>query len=145
MELTDTQLEKITPLLNGLLPGNDVWPPGGSLELTEEVARLATLDSQQPPLVARFLDSLPPEFAELDTAARHQALVGMEESEPDSFGLMVRLGYNAYYTNAEVLQVLRARTGYEGRAPQPDGYQLPEFDESILNTVRRREPLWRSV
>jgi hypothetical protein len=145
MELTDTQLEKITPLLNGLLPGTDAWPSAGSLGLAEEVVRLAALDSQQPAVVTEFLDSLPPDFAELDTAVRHQALVGMEQSEPDSFGLMVRLAYNAYYTNAEVLQVLRARTGYEGRAPQPDGYELPEFDESILDTVRRREPLWRSV
>ena len=145
MELTDTQLEKIAPLLNGLLPGNDIWPSGGSLGLGQEIARLAALDSQQPALVAEFLEALPKDFAELDATARHQGLVGMEESEPDSFGLMVRLAYNAYYTNAEVLQVLRARTGYEGRAPQPDGYQLPEFDESTLDTVRRREPLWRSV
>jgi hypothetical protein len=36
-------------------------------------------------------------------------------------------------------------TGYPNRPPQPEGYALEPFDESLLAAVRARGPIWRQV
>ena len=145
MELTESQSRRLRAALTGLLPGNDAWPAAGELGVEERIAELAGLDPDHPAALSTFLDGLPDGFAELAAAGRHDALKAMESDEPDAFGVVMVLAYNAYYTHPEVLAVVSERTGYAARAPQPEGYELDPFDESLLATVRQREPLWRRV
>jgi hypothetical protein len=52
--------------------------------------------------------------------------------------------YRAYYTAPAVLAVISAATGYR-HPPQPAGYALPAFDETILEKVKRDPPSWRDA
>jgi hypothetical protein len=53
-------------------------------------------------------------------------------------GLVFHL-YVAYYQHAAVVEAL----GLEPRPPHPRGYDLEEGDLSLLDPVRRRDPLFR--
>ncbi len=69
----------------------------------------------------------------------------IEITRPGAFEQVVKAAYSAYYTDPAVRDVIARLTGYENRPPQPLGYQLPEFDESLLERVRSRGPIWRPV
>ena len=57
----------------------------------------------------------------------------------------MRFAYVAYYRDARVLQGIELATGYPNRPPQPLGYELEPFDESILAVVRSRGPQYRDT
>lgn len=46
----------------------------------------------------------------------------------------------AYYSHPAVIQAF----GWPLAPPQPEGYTLEPFDESLLAPVKRRKPFWRS-
>ncbi len=68
-----------------------------------------------------------------------EAIRTVEGVLPDDFANVLELVYLAYYGDSRV----HKRIGWHGRAPQPEGYELPPFDESLLETVRKRAPFWR--
>lgn len=55
-------------------------------------------------------------------------------------GLLFQV-YSNYYQQPRVLVAL----GMEGRPPYPEGYALEAGDQSLLDPVRRRAPLYREV
>lgn len=123
-------------LLDTLLPGDADWPAAGTLgEVAEEVAEVA----------APVLATLPSGFAAAGPEAREAALRDIEAAEPAAFEHLVAAAYLAYYTHPAVRAVLERVTGYEARPPQPLGYELPPFDEALLDTQRRRAPFWREA
>jgi hypothetical protein len=125
-------------LLDTLLPGDADWPAAGTLDgLAAQVA------DDMPP--KRLLAALPADFAKLDGQARDNAVRGLEQAEPAGFERLVAATYLAYYTHDAVRGVLERLTGYEARPPQPLGYELPPFDESLLDTQKRRAPFWRDA
>jgi hypothetical protein len=73
------------------------------------------------------------------------ALKTLEASEPDAFATLILYAYGAYYTDTRVRAVVEQRTGYPARPPQPEGYELPPFDERLLEKVKQRPPFWRRV
>ncbi len=130
---------RLTALLDVLLPGDgDAWPAAGALGLADEAWRLAQLDAQHPRLLGELLDRL-------DGAIDADAVRALEVAEPALVGVAVLLAYNAYYTDARVLDVVASRTGYVARPPQPEGFELEPFDEASLARQRAREPFWRKV
>ena len=145
MELTNRQRSNLTAALDTLLPGDEWWPAAGALGLADRVMELAGLDASHPGMVGEALSALPSDFAALDPDARTREVQGLESSQPALFGVLQLLAYNAYYTDARVLDVVEDRTGYEARPPQPLGYFLEPFDESLLENVKARAPFWRRV
>lgn len=117
----------LTALLDTLLPGDPDWPSAGSLDgmAVEEAA----------PILAE----LPADFA----AGDEETLRAVEAAHPGAFERLVSAVYLAYYTHPTVRAVLERVTGYEARPPQPMGYELPPFEESLLETQRKRAPFWR--
>ena len=61
----------------------------------------------------------------------------------DNFDLLILYAYGAYYIDPRVRDIVEARTGYPNRPPQPLGYDLPPFDERLLDKVKQRPPFWR--
>ncbi len=145
MELTNLQRSNLTAALDTLLPGDEWWPAAGVLGLADRVMELADLDPSHPGLVFEALSLLPADFRELEGEARTAAMERLETGRSAIFGVLQLLAYNAYYTDARVLDVVESRTGYEARPPQPLGYVLEPFDESLLEKVRARAPFWRRV
>jgi hypothetical protein len=130
-----------TPLeavLDTLLPGDGDWPAAGALDgVAAQVAADVAPDA--------LLAALPDDFALRDADAREAALRRLEAGEPAVFERLVAAAYLAYYTHDAVRAVLERRTGYEARPPQPLGYDLPPFDEALLEKQRRRAPFWRDA
>jgi hypothetical protein len=118
----------LTALLDTLLPGDADWPAAGSLEAIDVKAEAAPI-----------LAALPAGFS----AGDEDTLRAVEAEHPAAFERLVSAVYLAYYTHPTVRAVLERVTGYEARPPQPLGYDLPPFDESLLETQRRRAPFWR--
>lgn len=123
-------------LLDTLLPGDDAFPAGGLLPGVPE--RLASV-------AAPVLAALPAGFAELPPDAREAALRGVETSEPAAFERLLAAAYLAYYTAPAVQAALLRTHGYPARPPQPDGHDLPPFDETLLARQRQRAPFWRKA
>jgi len=126
----------LAALLDTLLPGDADWPAASTLD-----GLAAGCETEAAPL----LPLLPPGFATLDADHREAAARTLEAAHPASFERLVAAAYLAYYTHPEVRAALERLTGYEARPPQPLGYDLPPFDESLLEAQRKRAPFWREA
>lgn len=140
--MTDHAL--LTAVLDRLLPSNGELPGAGSLGLGPLLADDPLLETM-PDAIDRVLGGLPGGFAGLATTDQVAALKAVETAEADAFALLINLVYNAYYIDQRVLAQIESTTGYKARAPQPHGYEIEPFDESILSTIREREPFWRKA
>ena len=125
-------MTELAAVLATLLPGDAPWP-SGAVVADAVAADLAPGDW------AALSASLPGGF----TAGDEAALRAVEQQHPAAFERMVTAAYLAYYTEPSVRAVLEQVTGYEARPPQPLGYQLEPFDETLLERQRLRAPFWR--
>lgn len=129
----------IPPARDGRLPG------AGELGLASEVARAIAVNPFLLSVLTRALGALDdgatragaPRFAALDPQERGRILKEVADAEPDFVPALLFPTYVAYYQHPRVLSGL----GEEPRAPFPEGYRLPPFDESLLAPVRDRGPL----
>ncbi|MBJ3775572.1 hypothetical protein [Acuticoccus mangrovi] len=139
-------LDLLPTVLDRLLPGDDElgWPSASDIELPRKALKLAA-ERDATGALETLLAKLPGDFATLEEAGQVAALEALEGADPDGFATLILYAYGAYYTDAGVRCVVEARTGYPARPPQPKGYALPPFDESLLATVRQRAPFWRKV
>ena len=128
-----------------ILPGGGDWPAAASLDLTAEAERLAALSVSGLGPLRRLLAALPAGFAGGDAGTRELALAAAEAADPAAFGAVLQASYNADYIDPRVLAVVAAKTGYRPGAPQPDGHELPPFDEQMVAVARTRAPHWRQA
>ena len=126
----------LVAVLDRLLPPNGDLPGAGGLGLAGQVP-----DSAAKPI----LDQLPADFLARDAAGQRDALKAAEAATPAFFHELVRFAYVAYYRDARVLAGIELATGYPNRPPQPLGYEMEPFDESILEVVRSRGPQYRDT
>lgn len=129
--------KRLEEVLATLLPAQGAWPSGAAV--TEVVATDLAADAEDRAALAWLLAQLPADFA----AGDEDALRHAEGIDPDRFGRIVNAAYLAYYTDPAVRRVLEQETGYEARPPQPLGYELPLFEEALLERQRARAPFWR--
>lgn len=128
--------DQLDDLLATLLPGAPGWPAGDTVSL--QVRR----DLDAAPDARAALDTLLPALANF-RRGDEAGLRMVEASHKAAFERVVTLVYIAYYTEAAVRSAIERETGYEARPPQPLGYDLPPFDEALLDVQRRRAPFWR--
>lgn len=120
-------------LADTLLPGDGSWPPGSCTAAVGAILGAAP-----------ELDGLVDEaFTDLDGDGREAALRAAERTAPATADRLVEVAYTAYYTDPAVVAVLAAEHGYPPRPPQPLGYELPPFNEAVLEVVRARPPWFR--
>ncbi len=148
--MTDQRLpaaerELLAAVLDTFLPGSPEWPAATDLHLLAETIRLAGLSVAGLAPLRTLLAALPAGFAARGPDQREAALTVLAESEPAGFGAALQAAYNAYYIDPRVLAIVAAKTGYRPGAPQPDGHELPPFDEALIATARTRAPHWRQA
>lgn len=81
-------------------------------------------------------------FTECSRPQRVACLEAFASADPDSFGLVQRLVYEAYYSVPAVLALLERATGWRsGNAVT--GSQMVPFDESTTDRVRSLPPGYR--
>ena len=135
--------ERLEALLEALLPGNGIWPGALELDLATEVLERVGMAEGHADSIGRVLDALSPDF-ETSTQEQREAVLQPLAGSTD-FGAALLVAYDAYYVHERVLKLLEERCGYVTRPPQPQGFELEPFDESILARVRGREPFWRKA
>jgi hypothetical protein len=134
----------LATVLDRLLPPTPSLAGAGGLGLAEGLGNDPLLASM-PDAIVRVLAALPDDFTNHEHDAQVAALKAVEDSDPDAFAILINVVYNAYYVDPRVLGHLAGQTAYNPGAPQPAGYDIEPFDESILNTIRGRKPFWRKV
>jgi hypothetical protein len=133
----------LAALLETLLPGSEHWPGASELDLAATVTERVLMASGHDEAIERLLERLGAGFEEAAPEKR-EAAVRAEEGT-DEFAAALLVAYDAYYVNPRVLELLEERCGYVQRPPQPEGFRLDPFDESRLETVRKRKPFWRQA
>lgn len=154
---TEEQRALLTAALNRLVPAQDKFPGagdlGGAAYVEQAVIDRAAADKaagRTPDLRRLFTEGLaqleiaaaqrgPGPFAELPPAQQDEVLRQVEAEQPDFFAALVRQGYNGYYTNPDIFELI----GYV--IPNPQDYRPLPFDERLLDPQRRRGQLWREV
>ena len=154
---TEEQRTLLTAALNRIIPAQDQFPGAGDLDgaayLEQAVIERAAADKaagRSPDLRRLFTEGLAQleiaaaqhgsaPFPELPPARQDDILRQLEAEQPDFFAALVRQGYNGYYTNPDIFELI----GYT--IPNPQDYRPLPFDERLLEPQRRRGQLWREV
>ncbi len=134
LNLLSTALDRVVPAV-GDLPG------AGAMGLAEVIVESARQDRRFEAAIETVAAALTDEFASMDAGAQDDALRAIESAQGEAFGLFLDITYSFYYMRPEVHDHLN----WHGRTPQPDGNELPPFDDSVLEVARQRAPLWRKV
>lgn len=129
---------QLSALLDILLPGTHGFPPASA---TGTAARMMTQASQAP-LLNEILVATGDDFADLNRSQQIGVVSALEERLDRQFQALLMVVYSEYYTDPAVLKVIAAETGYR-HPPQPFGYEMPAFDDSILQTVKNAPSSWR--
>jgi Gluconate 2-dehydrogenase subunit 3 len=140
--IADTQ--DMRAAMDRLIPPVDDLPGAGSMGLFDDVERMAAQHNRYRLSLPRFIDALSgakQRFAELAPGQQDDVIKSFETSAASDFANVLEVIYIAYYSRPEV----HSRIGWRTGALQPLGFELPPFDESILDTVRQRPPFWRTA
>ncbi len=140
--LTGTERNALTALMDRLVPAIDDLPGAGAMGLLAEIEAMAGRHVPYRRALLHIADALgTAAFSGLDGAAQDAAISRFEKAEPVTFEAVRAMVYLAYYGNERV----HHRIGWRGGPLQPHGFALPPFDEVVLETARKRQPLWRQV
>ena len=147
--LTDSDRRNMRVVMDRLIPPVDDLPGAGTMGLLDEIERIASEHDRYRKSLVRFLDALTMDmsveaeggFLALTGEQQDEAIREIEESLSKEFANVLEVVYISYYSRPEV----HARIGWRTGPLQPLGFTLPPFDESVLDTVRKREPFWRQA
>ena len=147
LNISDSDRVTLGEVMDRLIPGVDDLPAAGQMGLGVEVERMARDVSRFAKGLESVLGALSADpssrasggFRGLKPEDQDTAIRAIEKNIPTKFGTFLEIVYLAYYSQPAV----HRRIGWVGRPPQPEGFDLPPFDESILETIRKREPFWR--
>ena len=131
----------ISAALDRVVPAIGNLPGAGAMGLADVIVENAQKDQRFNSALEAVSAALPDGFDSLDAGAQDDALRDIESTNPEAFGLFLDITYSFYYMRPDVHE----RLNWHGRAPQPEGNELPPFDDSVLEIARQRAPLWRKV
>jgi hypothetical protein len=147
--LTEADREALRAVLDRLLPPVGELPGAGTMGIAEVVERNSQFSPAMRSGLMSVLDALSLDpglhvtggFRALTREHQDEAIRTVEVSMPEPFNQFLRLAYVSYYGDQRV----HARIGWASRPLQPEGFELPPFDDAVLEKVRRRKPFWRPV
>lgn len=140
--LTDTERAVLSAVMDRLVPPIDALPGAGSMGLVPEVEAMSRQHVSFHRALIGLLDSLAVEgFTTLSGSTQDDEIGAFETTQPAMFNALLEVVYLAYYGDERV----HRRIGWPTGALQPRGFELPPFDEAILEKARSRQPFWRSI
>ena len=139
--------EFLSAVVDTLLPGDAATPPlpsGTEVGIAERLAEhvVASRDRARHDAVLHAIaDAARGEdaFVRADAAERISSVKRVEAEMGEPFRAFVSLLLQDYYETDAVLVAIGSRA----EPPQPDGHVIAPFDETLLDPVRRRGPMWR--
>jgi hypothetical protein len=147
--LTDSDRQSLRAVMDRVIPPVDDLPGAGSMGLVPEAERIAGRVPRLNSSLIKVMGAVSLDmhshvqggFNSLTGEQQDEAIRAIESAMPDDFANFLELVFLAYYGDSRV----HKRIGWHGRPPQPEGYELPPFDESILENIRKRPPFWRKA
>jgi hypothetical protein len=147
--LNDNQLLTLRAAMDLIIPADGPMPKAtdaGALGYIERVLpsspRLAAqLTESLAVLEAYSLRTYNTPFPQLTQPQRIALLREMEATAPPQFAALRNLVYESYYTQPAIWKLI----GYELYSTDHGGPHMAPFDESLLEDVRNRGPLYREV
>lgn len=136
-----------------LIPAAGLWPSGAAVDAHLYADNCAARSPLLRSMLLRAVDRAEREarsahgrpFAACEGPQRDELLRQLEEGEAANlFGLVLELLFEGYYRDPRVLEVVRARTGFEYMAPV-EGIEIEPFEEGLLRRVRELPPRYREV
>jgi len=131
----------LTVALDRVIPAVGDLSGAGAMGLAKVIVENASQDQRFEAALETVAAALPENFESINANAQDDALREIESAHSEAFGLFLDITYSFYYMRSEVHE----RLNWHGRPPQPDGNELPPFDDSVLEIARQRAPLWRKV
>jgi hypothetical protein len=135
--------EVIPPSPDGRLPGAGTLGLAGTLRpaLQHQPGLAAAVDAGLAAADALAQRRGAERFAELPKPERRDVLNEVAAAQPGFLPGLIFHTYVGYYQDARVVEAL----GLEARPPHPKGYEIESSDLALLDAVRRRPKLYRSV
>jgi hypothetical protein len=133
MNLSDSQRIRLEQLADVLIPAGDGMPAASRAEVGRSgvdwvVRARPDLETPLRELLIASASHSPEDFVRR-----------MAEHHPRWYGALTELVPAAYFYHEQVREAL----GYHGQGPRPLEAALSEEDESLLEAVRRRGPIYR--
>lgn len=132
--------------MDAIVPAADGMPAAGEAGVLAYLELVATRDADVRRQLRRAASALekrahPSPFASLPGERRARVLAELEAKEPTVFEALRDFVYEGYYTRPEVWK----RLGFEFYGPDRPGPGVPPFDETSVERVRARPPLYRKA
>jgi hypothetical protein len=138
--LTDADRTVLRAVMDRLVPAVDDLPGAGAMGLVAEVEAMTGQHASFHHALVGLLDGLAVDgFAALPGPAQDEAIGAFEAAQPAIFNALLEVVYLAYYADERV----HRRIGWRSGPLQPRGFELPPFDDAILDKTRQRPPFWR--
>ena len=149
MFLSPTHRELLDAVVDRIIPPGDGVPGAGEAGAAEHVEGICGVSPQSRALLTKGLKAVEAisgrthamQFVALSDGQKTEVLKQVETQQTEFFVVLVRETYSGYYSSPEVLRV----KGLPLSAPQPEGYEIEPFDESLLEGVRKRGKAYRDV
>lgn len=149
MFLPPRQRELLDAVVDRIIPPGDGVPGAGDVGAAEHVEGICGVTPQSRALLTNGLKAIEAtsgrtharEFVALSEGEKTEVLRQVESQHEEFFAVLVHETYSGYYSSPEGLQV----KGLPLNAPQPEGYEIEPFDESLLDGVRKRGKAYRDA
>jgi hypothetical protein len=132
----------VAAVIDTLLPGDADEPRLPSASSVDVMARLGPrLEREHRATLAAIADAAGGEDAFLGAteSIRIEAIRRVDVAMRSAFQALVQAALIEYYESDAVLLAF----GWRVEPPQPSGHRLDAFDETLLEPVKRRGPMWR--
>ena len=147
--LSPAQRELLDAVVDRVIPPGDGVSGAVEIGVAEHVEGVCGVSPQTRALLTNGLKAieatsgrtLSKEFVGLTDREKIEVLEQVESRQAEFFSLLVRETYSGYYSSPKVL---RAK-GLPLSAPQPEGYEIEPFDDSLLAGVRKRGKAYRDA
>ena len=149
MFLSPAHRELLDAVVDRIIPPGDGVPGAGESGAAEHVEGICGVSPQSRALLTNGLKAIEAisgrthsvEFVGLSDREKTEVLKQVESQHAEFFAALVRETYSGYYSSPEVLRV----KGLPLNAPQPQGYEIEPFDDSLLDCVRKRGKAYRDA
>ena len=143
-DLTPEQVRDLRALAGMMIPASAAYgvPGADDEKIFKDVLRSLERDRDDIARALAHLASLAGgAFADLEPARRAAVADTFREAGGAPLAALVRVVLLCYYRDDRVMQSL----GMEPRSPFPRGHEVEQGDWSLLDPVRARAPMYRTV
>ncbi len=147
--LSTAQRELLAAVVDRIIPPGDGAPGAGEVGVAAHVEGITGVSPQSRALLTKGLKEIDAasgrayakDFLSLSDREKTETLKQVESEHPEFFAALVRETYSGYYSSPDALRAKALPTV----APQPAGYEIEPFDESLLDAVRERGKAYRDA